>query len=99
MIPPKSSTCRLWIASVAASVLRAALPGAGFTEQGEPGDRATFRGVKTVDVQVPPMDKSIERDGLSQIQLEADVKLRLRQAGINVNPSSQDSVPFPTVSG
>ena len=88
MIRPKTSTPRLWIASAAARVLRAALPGDGFPEQGDPWDRVTFRGVRTVDVQVAPIDKSLERDGFSQIQFEADVKLRLLQAGIDVNSSS-----------
>lgn len=37
------------------------------------------------------MDESVERDGFSQIQIEADVKLRLWQAGINVNSYAQDS--------
>jgi hypothetical protein len=89
MIRPNSSTPRLWIASAAANVLRAAVPGDGFAERGDPWDPATFKGVRTVDVQVPPIDRSVERDGFSQIQFEADVKLRLLRAGIDVNSSSQ----------
>lgn len=89
MIRPRLFTPRHWIASVAATVLRVALPDAGFNAQDDPWDRASFRGVRAVDVQVPPIDESVEWDGFSQIQLEADVRLRLWQAGIHVNSSSQ----------
>jgi hypothetical protein len=46
--------------------------------------RATLRGLKGVYVAVEDLDPEIERDGLTRSQIQTDVKLKLRQAGIKV---------------
>jgi hypothetical protein len=53
-----------------------------------PMERATLKGVPTVDVVIEKIDSDAERDGLSRSQIQTDVELRLRQAGITVVPSS-----------
>src|SRR5512139_1447514 len=50
--------------------------------QGSAAQRATLKGVNTVEVVVEAMDPVAERDGLTRAQLQTDVEERLRQAGI-----------------
>jgi hypothetical protein len=49
--------------------------------------RATLKGVTIVEVVVEAMDPVAEQDGLTRSQLQTDVELRLRQAGITVGPT------------
>jgi hypothetical protein len=46
--------------------------------------RATLGGLKGVYVAVEDLDPEIERDGLTKIQIQTDVELKLLQAGIKV---------------
>lgn len=55
--------------------------------QGSAAQRATLKGVNTVEVVVEAMDPVAERDGLTRAQLQTDVEERLRQAGITVGPT------------
>ena len=55
--------------------------------QGSAAQRATLKGVNTVEVVVEAMDPVAERDGLTRAQLQADVEERLRQAGMTVGPT------------
>ena len=50
-------------------------------------NRATLKGINTVEVVVEAMDPVAEQDGLARAQLQADVEERLRQAGITVGPT------------
>jgi hypothetical protein len=49
--------------------------------------RATLKGVTVVEVVVEAMDPVAEQDGLVRSQLQTEVELRLRQAGIPVGPT------------
>ena len=53
--------------------------------------RATLRGIPTIAVEVASLDPEAERVGLTKNQLQTDVELRLRKAGINVvsSPSGE----------
>src|SRR2546425_3316356 len=51
-------------------------------EKAEEGARETLRGLKGVGVVVERVSPDAERDGLTQSQLQTDVELRLRKAGI-----------------
>ena len=53
-------------------------------EKAEEDARETLRGLKGVQVVVEDMDPDVERDGLTKSQLQTDVELRLRKAGIQV---------------
>jgi hypothetical protein len=55
--------------------------------QGSPAQRATLKGVTIVEVVVEAMDPGAEQDGLTRSQLQMEVELRLRQAGITVGPT------------
>lgn len=46
--------------------------------------RATLAGLRGVQVLIESLDPDAERDGLSKTQLQADVELKLRLAGIKV---------------
>lgn len=50
-------------------------------------DRATLKGITSVTAVVEEMDSEAERYGLTTSQLQTDVELRLRQAGIIVRPT------------
>ncbi len=52
--------------------------------------RISLKGVTAVAVLVEPMTPDAERDGLTKDQLQTDIELRLRKAGINVA-----SLPLP----
>jgi len=51
-------------------------------------DRASLKGVDSVQVAVENMRPDAERDGLTSSQIQTDVELRLRQSGIKVDSSS-----------
>jgi hypothetical protein len=53
-----------------------------------PENRATLRGIAEIAVVVERLDPEVERDGLTQSQLETDVALRLQQSGIKLVLSS-----------
>jgi hypothetical protein len=73
-------------------LLLAVLPLVGLAQTiDSPWHRATLKGVTTVAVDVLPVDAAVERDGLTQSQIRTDVELRLRQAGIRINPASQSA--------
>ena len=48
---------------------------------------ATLKGVTLVEVVVEAMDPVAEQDGLTRAQLQTEVEVRLRQAGIPVGPT------------
>ena len=50
-----------------------------------PFERSTLRGIKAIKVVVEKIDADAERDGLVGSQLQSDIELRLRQAGIPVD--------------
>jgi hypothetical protein len=52
-------------------------------------DRATLRGLQGVDVIVENLTPEVERAGLTARQLQTDVELRLRKAGIPVLTSAE----------
>jgi hypothetical protein len=51
----------------------------------ESDERQTLKGLKIIAVQVDALRPDVERDGLTQAQIKADVEQRLRQSGIQVN--------------
>ena len=57
---------------------------AGDSEQ----ERQTLKGIKSVDVFVLDLSPDEMSDGLSVSQIKTDVELRLRLAGIKVDPTS-----------
>src|SRR5215472_3875500 len=57
-------------------------------------DRESLRGLTGVYVLVEHLTKEAERDGLSENQLQTDVELRLRRAGIKVQ-TRQESLASP----
>jgi hypothetical protein len=46
--------------------------------------RATLRGIEGVNVAIESLEPEVERAGLVRQQIETDVELRLRKAGIRV---------------
>ena len=54
-----------------------------------PEERATLRGIKAVKVVVRDLHPDAEADGLTSSQLQSDVELRLRKAGITASPSAR----------
>jgi len=57
----------------------------------DPYDRATLKGITAIRVVVEPLNPEAERDGLTKDQLQTDVELRLRKAGIRVTSSLEES--------
>ena len=57
-----------------------------------PSARATLTGITQVQVVVEPILPEVERHGLTQSQVQADVALRLKQSGITVVASSPASL-------
>ena len=55
--------------------------------QDSASQRATLKGVTVVEVVVEAMDPVAEQDGLVRAQVQTEVELRLRQAGIPVGPT------------
>jgi len=53
-----------------------------------PEERATLKGIKAVKVVVRDLHPDAEADGLTTGQLQREVELRLRKAGITVSPSA-----------
>jgi hypothetical protein len=51
-------------------------------------ERQTLKGIKVVAVQVDALRPEIERDGLTQTQVKADVEQRLRESGIRVDDAA-----------
>jgi hypothetical protein len=50
--------------------------------------RATLKGVKAVNVVVEPLGPELEQAGLATAQVQTDVEVRLRKAGIHVDSSA-----------
>jgi len=59
-------------------------------------DRATLRGLSGIGVLVESLDPEDERAGLTQAQLQTDVELRLRKAGIKVM-TKQETLQTPGI--
>lgn len=55
-----------------------------------PMERASLKGVTSVQLLVEPIAPDAARDGLSATQLEADIELRLRQTALKVAPLAND---------
>jgi hypothetical protein len=55
--------------------------------EGSAAQRATLRGVNTVEVVIEAIDPAAEQDGLTRSQLQTDVEERLREARIAVGPT------------
>ena len=60
------------------------LPVPAWSQESASHNRATLKGINTVEVVVEAMDPMAERDGLVRSQLQTDVESRLRQAGLTV---------------
>ena len=54
--------------------------------------RETLRGINSVSVLVEDLDADEVRDGLTKDQIQTDVELRLRKAGINVVPQGSPTL-------
>jgi len=54
-----------------------------------PQTRATIKGIQAIKVLVERINPEAEKDGLRMDQLQNDVELRLRKAGIVVTPSAE----------
>jgi len=65
------------------------LSGAGSWALDSDGTRATLRGVEGVEVVVENLKPEVERAGLTRQQLQTDVELQLRQAGIPLVTSAE----------
>jgi len=65
------------------------LSGAGSWAGDSELDRATLRGLQGVDVIVENLTPEVERAGLTRQQLQTDVELRLRKAGIPLLTSAE----------
>ena len=68
-------------------VLLLALSSLGFAQDSR--DTDVFRGLAGVAVAVTDLGQEVERDGLLKAQLQTDVELRLRKAGIRVLTEEQ----------
>ncbi len=55
-----------------------------------PQSRASLKGITTLTVVVENLDPDAERDGLTRNQIQTDVELRLRQAGIRLSPAASE---------
>ena len=68
---------------IAVIALLMILPGMvwGFDDE---GSRETLRGIKGLQVVVEPIEPEIETVGLARSQIQADVELKLRTAGLNI---------------
>ncbi|RPI09980.1 MAG: hypothetical protein EHM71_04665 [Zetaproteobacteria bacterium] len=55
-----------------------------------PAERASLKGIPSLQAVVEPVWPDAEGDGLTTAQLEADIELRLRQAGLKVVPLAND---------
>ena len=53
-----------------------------------PRDRASLKGIRSIQVGVEKIQPDAERDGLTRSQTQTDVESRLRQSGITLDPSS-----------
>src|SRR5262245_56922519 len=60
----------------------------------ESGNRESLRGLKGVNVLIEDLEAEVERDGMSKDQIQTDVELRLRKAGIRVL-TEQESIVTP----
>ncbi len=56
-----------------------------------PYDRASLKGVKAVSVVVEHLAPDVEKAGITSSQVQTDVELRLRQAGLPVDERSIES--------
>jgi hypothetical protein len=56
-----------------------------------PEARSTLKGIPSIRVIVEDLDPDAERDGLTKDQLQTDVELRLRRAGIMVTSAPLES--------
>ena len=57
----------------------------------QPNDRATLKGLKTIKVVVEHLTPEAEGGGLTKDQLQTDVEVRLRNAGITVTSSIEEA--------
>jgi len=53
-----------------------------------PRDRATLKGIHSLQVGVEKMSPDAEQDGLTRSQIKADIESRLRHSGIQVDPAN-----------
>ena len=56
-----------------------------------PTGRDTLRGLPGVEVVVEPLERDLERDGLTPVAIQADVERRLRAGGIIVYTSQTEN--------
>lgn len=59
-----------------------------------PVNRESLRGIRNLRVFVADIEPEIEQAGLTKSQLQIDVELMLRKAGIRVNTSSEGDDPY-----
>ena len=54
-------------------------------------DRDTLKDLRAIDVLIESLPSEVEGDGLTAVQLQADVESRLRQAGIQVTRDASEA--------
>ena len=90
---PAVSSPRARLALTLASVFLLGLAAPAWTFD-TPAARSTLKGIKALRVQIAPLPTDLQRLGLAWDQLQADVELRLRQAGIAVAPAEAIATPI-----
>ena len=60
--------------------------------------RNNLRGIQVIEVLIQPLQSNAAGAGLNQRQLQTDVELRLRKAGLRVKDASDDLTPYLAVS-
>jgi len=68
--------------------------GAAGTFAQKMGQEDSLRGLSGVSVLIAEINSDAERDGLIRGQLQTDIELRLRKAGIRVLPNTEADVPL-----
>ena len=81
------TTVRCRHGSLALGIALLLVPLAGWGQDNPAHNRATLKGIGSVEMVVEVIDPVAERDGLVRTHLQTEVESRLRQAGIPVGPN------------
>jgi hypothetical protein len=92
-MPPAASNPRARLALILASVFLLSLAATAWSFD-TPAARSTLKGIKALRVQIAPLPTDLQRLGLAWDQIQADVELRLRQAGIIVSQAEATATPL-----
>src|SRR5580765_2228380 len=55
-------------------------------------DRATLRGIKSVNVVIDHIDPQLPKEGVSPAMLQTRLEVKLREAGVTVDPAATEFV-------